>query len=53
MVSVMNGLVVILFSVQNVKGGLIAVVVMHVDRWGYYRVGMSLSVEHVLIIIVQ
>ena len=44
--------VVILFSVRNVRGGFINVL-MHLSRWDYYQVGMSLSVEHVLVIIVQ
>ena len=43
--------VVILFSVRNVRGGFINVL-MHLSRWDYYQVGMSLSVEHVLVIIV-
>ena len=41
------------WSVQNVRGGFILVVLVCLDRWVYYRVGMSLSVEHVLAIIVQ
>ena len=44
--------VVILFSVRNVRGGFINVL-MDLSRWDYYQVGMSLSVEHVLVIIVQ
>ena len=52
-VSVMNGLVVILFSARNVRGRLIVVILMCLGRWVYYRVGMSLSAEHVLLIIVQ
>ena len=43
--------VIILFSVRNVRGGFINVL-MHLSRWDYYQVGMSLSVEHVLVIIV-
>ena len=51
-VSVVSWLVVILFSVQNVRGGVI-VVLMCLDRLVYYHFGMSLSVEHVLVVIVQ
>ena len=48
-----TGLAVILLSVQNFKGGFIIVVLMCLGRRVYYRVGMSLSVEYVLVIIVQ
>ena len=47
-VSLVSGLVIILFSVRNVKGGFIVVVLMCLGRWVYYHVGMSLSVEYVL-----
>ena len=53
MVSVVSELVVILFSVRNIRGEFIVVVLMCLDRWVYYHVGMSLFVEHVLVIIVQ
>ena len=53
MVSVVGGLVVIPFSVRNVRGGFIVVVRVCLGRCVYYRVRMSLSVEHVLVIIVQ
>ena len=53
-VSVVNGLVVILFfSVRNVRCEFIVVVLMCLGRLVYYHVGMSLSEEHVLAIIVQ
>ena len=45
--------IVILLSVQNVRGGLIIVVLMCLGRWVYYHVGMSSSVEHVLLRVVQ
>ena len=51
-VSVVSGLVVILFSVQNVRGGFTVVVLISLGRWVYYHVRRSLSVEHVLVIIV-
>ena len=51
--SVVNGLVVILFSVRNVRCEFIVVVLMCLGRLVYYHVGMSLSEEHVLAIIVQ
>ena len=53
LVSVGSGLVVILFSVRNVRVGFIVVILMCQDRWFYYHVGMSLFVEHVLVIIVS
>ena len=53
MVYVVSGLVVIQFSVQNVWGGFIVVVLMCLGRSVYCRVQMSLSVEHVLVKIVQ
>ena len=53
MVSLVSGLVVILSIVQNVRGGFTVVVLMCLGRSVYYRVQMSLSVEHVLVKIVQ
>ena len=50
MVSVMSGLVVILFSVRNIRAGLIFVVLMCLGRRIYEHVGMSLSVQNVSII---
>ena len=52
-VSLVNGLVVILFSVQNVRGWFIVDFVKCLSRSVYYYIGMSLSEEHVLIITVQ
>ena len=52
-VSVVSRLVVILFSVRNVRGGFIAAVLMCLGKSVCYHVGMSLSVEHVLVIIIQ
>ena len=43
-VSMVSRLVVILFSVQNVRDVFIVVVLMCVCRWVYYYVRMSLSV---------
>ena len=36
----------------SVSGGFIVVVLMYLGRCVYYHVGMSLSLEHVLVIIV-
>ena len=47
-VSVVNRLVVILFSVRNVTGGFVVVVLMCLGWWVYSRVEMSFSVEHTL-----
>ena len=52
MVSVVSGLVLTLLSVPNVRDRLI-VVLIFLSRLFCYLVGMSLSVEHVLVIIVQ
>ena len=52
-VSLVSGLVVILSIVQNVRGGFTVVVLMCLGRSVYYGVQMSLSVEHVLVKIVQ
>ena len=52
-VSVVSGLVVILFNVGNVRGGLIIVALMCLGSLVYYHVRMSLFVEHVLVIILQ
>ena len=49
-VSVVNKLAVILFSVQNVSSGFIIIVVC-LSRWVYYPVRISLSVDHALVII--
>ena len=47
-----DGLVVVLFSVRNVGGGFIVAVLMCLGRRPVnYHVVMSLSVEHVLVII--
>ena len=45
--------VVILFNVGNVRGGLIIVALMCLGSLVYYHVRMSLFVEHVLVIILQ
>ena len=47
------GVVVILFSVRNIKVLFIVVVLMCLGSWVYYYVEMSFSVEHVLVMIVQ
>ena len=52
-VSVVNELVEILISVQNVKSGFTVVALLCLGRWIYYRVRMSLSEEHILVRIVQ
>ena len=51
--SAVSRLVVILFSVRNVSGGFIAAVLMCLGRSVCYHVGMPLSAEHVLVIIIQ
>ena len=53
MVSMVSGLVVIVFSVRNIRGRFIVIVLICLGRRVYYRVGMSLSVEHDLVIIDQ
>ena len=53
MVFVVNSLVEILFSVQNVRAGFAVVVLMCLGRLVYYYDEMSLPVEHVLVIIFQ
>ena len=53
MLPVVSRLVVILFSLRNVRGGFIAVILMCLGKPVYYSVWMSFSVEHFLVIIVQ
>ena len=53
MLPVVSGLVVILFSLRNVRGGFIVVILMCLGKPVYYSVWMSFSVEHFLVIIVQ
>ena len=48
-----NELVVSLFSVRNVRGGFMVVFLLCLGRRVYYRIGMSLSAEYVLVIIVH
>ena len=44
---------VILLNVRNVRGQLTVVALMCLGVLVYYCVGMSLSVEHILVIIIQ
>ena len=52
-VSVMIQLVTIFFSVQNVRGGFIVVVLMCLGRSVYYHVGVPLSAVLVHVYIVE
>ena len=49
----MSELVVIPFSVRNVRDEVIVFLLMFLGWRVYYQVGMSLSAEQVLVIIVQ